>query len=280
MNLQSVFDSLASDASHTIHLSPGIYRQKLVLRASNIKLIGKNAQTTRIVYNDYSYKLHQDGLLYNTFRTSTFCVTGNHNTFEQITFENDAGSGLHIGQAIALSLYGNHNHFKGCIIKGNQDTLFIGPLPFDLTQRYAHVFDQSMLQNEVTNQYFESCAITGNVDFIFGSGNAFFKSCNLILNKDGYLAAPSTIPGGIGLVFNECVIAKENPNHQLRLARPWRANGKTYFIHCQFDGVSDERYDAWQQSLFDFAEYPYVESPLSRPLNHEEYQLFVSYFKF
>ena len=102
----------------------------------HLKIIGHPHQETKIVYADYSYKMHDDGLLYNTFRTATLHLFGHHIHLEHLTIENDAGCGLTIGQAVSLAIYGKHAFIKDCYIKGYQDTLFIGPLPEDLIQRY------------------------------------------------------------------------------------------------------------------------------------------------
>lgn len=269
-NLQSFLNQLDPTKHHTIHLSKGVYRQKLKLSLSNITFLGSSMEDTTIVYNDYSYKLHEDGLLYNTFRTSTLTITGSNNTFKNITIQNDAGYGPLIGQAIALAIYGNNNKFSYCQLIGNQDTLFIGPLPVDLTKRYAHILPLDERHTTSTLSIFNDCRITGNIDFIFGSGDAVFKSCELIFNESGYLAAPSTLIDGVGLVFYNCKVTSLHPNYQIALARPWREYGKTTFIDTQFVNLNIvNRYDAWAKTHFEFREHPYIFHPLNQMIDRE-----------
>lgn len=60
-----------------------------------------------------------------------------------ITFENSAGFGKKVGQAIAVYAEGDDLVFKNCHMLGHQDTLFTGPLPMKEKQRV----DLSVRQN-------------------------------------------------------------------------------------------------------------------------------------
>lgn len=278
-NIQSFLDNLDPLYIHTIYLSKGIYRQKIKLSLSNVTIIGEDKDDTKIIFNDYSYKLHVDGLLYNTFRTSTLTITGSNNTLKSLTIENDAGHGPLIGQAIALSIYGNHTTVTNCHIKGNQDTLFIGPLPKDLSLRYAHILPIDERYTLSTLTTIEHSSITGNIDFIFGSGNCIFKSCNLIFNGEGYLAAPSTYPSDIGFVFYQCHITSLNSSYKVVLARPWRDFGQTTFIDTQFDNLNiTQRYDSWDKINFVFREYPYIFDLLNQEIDEPFKQRLIHLF--
>lgn len=266
-SIQTLLNNLNPNESHTIYLSEGIYREKLMIENNNLTFIGVSAYNTQIVFNDYSYKIHEDGLLFNTFRTSTLVITGNNNQFYNLKITNDAGHGPMIGQAISVSIYGINNYFDNCVIDGNQDTLFIGPLPEDLILRYQHILPLSMRKNNVYNNFFKHTTITGNIDFIFGSGNAFFKNCNLISNGSGYITAPSTYKDQIGFVFKNCVISSTSPEVDIILSRPWRENASTIFLDCSYKTfINPKRYDTWDKSIFYFYEYPYVDNNLSLPI--------------
>ncbi|MBN3490743.1 hypothetical protein JV173_04360 [Acholeplasma equirhinis] len=270
MKLQTLLDKLDPNISHTIYLAPGLYHEKIKLSNNNISIIGESKDSTLISFNDYAYKMHDDGLLYNTFRTSTFLITGSNNKLEHLTIMNDAGYGDRIGQAIALSIYGTMNEVIDCNIIANQDTLFLGPLPIDLIHRYPHILDKDQLQSNPTKNFFFQTKITGNVDFIFGSGNALFDSCTLEFNGDGYLAAPSTYKNEIGFVFYRSRITSLSDEFKMILARPWRAFGKTTFIDCTFETKIDpSRYDTWAKPDFYFYEHPHVANPLSQKVSFE-----------
>ncbi len=51
-DLQAVFDRAEENA--IIHLAPGQYRQKLMIRTPGLTLIGAGAEQTQIVFGDYA----------------------------------------------------------------------------------------------------------------------------------------------------------------------------------------------------------------------------------
>ena len=270
----SITESLKSysfDEHITLYLRDGIYHEKLYLYHHHLSIIGESLNGTIISYGDYAYKMHEDGLLYNTFRTSTVTVLGHHVHLENLTIENTSGSGFTIGQAIALSLYGDQSRVISCRLLGNQDTLFLGPLPNDLCERYEGFLKPEQLINKPLVHYLESCVILGNVDFIFGSGTAIFNRCHIISTGKGFIAAPSTdCMTSIGFVFYQSVIENQDISAMI-LARPWRECGSTHFIDCTFLGhFSKERYDTWNKENYRFFESPYISSPFSRELIEEE----------
>lgn len=280
MSIQTLLNNLDPTIHHTIHLSKGIYREKIKLSINHLTFVGEDPSNTIIVYNDYSYKLHEDGLLYNTFRTATLTITGHHVKLANLTIQNDAGFGPTIGQAIALSVYGDNVSIENCHIKSFQDTLFIGPLPEDLTKRYAHILPEDERHCKMIQTHIKDTYIEGNIDFIFGSGCALFNNCTINFNGSGYLAAPSTYKDHFGFIFYRCNIQSNDESYRLILARPWREFGKTYFIECSINiKVASSRYEAWDKQSFDFKEFPYVESTLSKPLNSDEIAQFKALFK-
>lgn len=259
------------DTPVTIYLSKGVYNEKLFLYHHHLTLIGESMIDTIISFHDYAYKMHDDGLLYNTFRTSTVTVCGHHVHLENLTIENSAGSGYTIGQAVALSLYGDQSRVIHCRLIGHQDTLFLGPLPKDLCERYEGFLEPEQLIDEPRTHYLESCHIYGDVDFIFGSGTSFFNHCYITSTGKGFIAAPSTdCMTRIGFVFYQSVIEHRDQSDMI-LARPWRECGSTYFIDCTFLGhFSNKRYDTWDKTNYRFFESPYISSPYSRELIEEE----------
>ncbi len=279
MSIQTLFDSLNPNEAHTVYIVNGVYREKLKLSNDNVTLIGEDQVKTQLTFNDYSYKMHDDGLLYNTFRTATLTITGKNCKLKNLSIINDSGFGPTIGQAIALSIYGDQTVIEHCLLHGYQDTLFIGPLPVDLTKRYAHILPLNERQPEMIDVHLNDSIIEGNIDFIFGSGTALFNHCQLIFNGSGYLAAPSTYEGHLGFVFNECQIVSLDPKFKTILARPWREFGKSYFINCQIDSsINQTRYETWDKSNFDFAEYPAVKHELSRVLSQSELDQLLALF--
>jgi pectinesterase len=191
-----------------ISLKPGIYSEKVEIFSwtSRISLIGENANTTVITFNDYSGK----GAI-NTFTSYTVKVLGNDFYAENITFENSAGP---IGQAVALHIEADRAIFKNCRFIGNQDTIYTG--------------------GENSRQYFKDCYIEGTTDFIFGAATAVFENCHIHSKKNSYVTAASTPEGKTyGYVFVNCKLTGAPDIDKVYLGRPWRNFAKTVFINCE-----------------------------------------------
>jgi pectinesterase len=271
-DIQSIVNQYPLDEEIQIHLEAGVYTQKCRLKHNHLKLFGSTTGVTRIENADYSYKMHPDGLLYNTFRTYTIMLLGNHVELYDIEIANTSGSGLTIGQGVALSVLSRTAFFYRCKLMGHQDTLFIGPLPVDLCERYDHFLPLEERMTFQTHHHFVECTIEGDVDFIFGSGTAYFESCNIICSSKGYIAAPSTSQSfPYGLIFERCTIISLSSHHDVYLARPWRDHGSVIFFNCVYEGkFHGNRFDPWEKSCMRFFEYPDVHSNYSLPLSEEE----------
>ncbi len=270
--IESILNAYPLNEAIEVHLAPGIYHQKLRLKHHHLKIFGSKIGITRIVNADYSYKMHQDGLLYNTFRTATVLCLSKHVELYDLEIENASGSGFTIGQAVALSIYSEYAYLKRCKLIGHQDTLFSGPLPMDLCERYDHFLPIEERMTLQTHHHFSECTIEGDVDFIFGSGTAYFESSEIIAKSKGYIAAPSTyMTSPYGFIFNRCTIKSLSLSPDVYLARPWRKGGATLFMNCTFEGqFHPDRYEAWNQEWMRFYEFPYIHSTLGLPLKEEE----------
>lgn len=265
-DIQTIIDRFPLDTKLVIYLENGFYHQKLTIRHAHLQLIGQS-QDTIISYDDHALKFHSDGLLMNTFRTQTVLVLSDHVMLSNLTIENTSGTGPKIGQAIALTSYGDDTLITNCVLKSTQDTVFFGPLPSDLITRYDHILSSGERHNKPLRHFVFDSTIYGNVDFIFGSSDAFIDHCTIISNGSGYISAPSTHPkSSFGLVFNQCCFQSLG-QYTIVLSRPWRSGGKTCFIHAQFETeISTERYLDWDKPEFVNYELPYVQHPLSKPL--------------
>lgn len=265
-NINQILNAIDLSTKITLNLKNGLYHQKLVLKHHNLTIIGESHDAV-IEFDDHALKFHEDGLLMNTFRTQTVLILGNHVTLENLTILNTSGKGQKIGQAIALSTYGDHTVVRNCVIKSTQDTLFLGPLPNDLIPRYAHILPNEMCYDKPLTHYFIESTIIGDVDYIFGSSDAFFIKCTIISNGNGYISAPSTHPkSSFGLVFANCIF-NQTDHFDVILSRPWRSGGKATFYASTFlMPISTKRFDDWEKPSFINYEKPYVSSPYSQPL--------------
>jgi len=270
-NIQDILNGYPLNEALEVHLEPGRYVQKLQIKHSHLKLFGSKTSPSVISYGDYSYKMHEDGLLYNTFRTETMMILGNHVELHNLVIENTAGSGFTIGQAVALTLYGDDIKLYSCKLLGHQDTLFLGPLPVDLTERYDHFLPTWERQTKHVHHFFKDCYIEGDVDFIFGSSTGLFDHCEIVALSKGYITAPSTYEKfEYGMIFSHCKIISKSDHEDVLLGRPWREHGSSVFYQCIFEGLFDiKRFHDWDKKIYRFFEFPYHDSPFSKTINEE-----------
>lgn len=124
-----------------------------------------------------------------------------------ITFENTAGPDVH--QAVAFRSDGDLSIIENCGFLGNQDTLYVHSL----------------------RQFYKSCHIEGNVDFIFGNAAAFFQDCVILVRprqlnpekgeNNAITAQGRTDPAqSTGLVFENCMINGTERYIQLYQSNP------------------------------------------------------------
>ena len=268
-----------------ILLQPGIYREKIEISVPGIQLIGHSPQDTKIVFGDYAEKPDETGTAYNTFRTYTAAVLAPHVTFRNLTVENDAQEPERKGQEVALSVVADDFTAGSCVFRSTQDTVFCGPLPEDLIRRYDGFLKPALRRGGSMRQVFRQCLIAGNVDFIFGCGDALFAGCEIRSVADvrggGYAAAPAHAVGQkIGFVFADCRFTCDDAvaDGAVFLARPWRDYGKCSFIDCVYGRhIAPEGFNKWNGTARDrtarFSEYgeiPAGRVPWSRKLSPAE----------
>ena len=256
-DLQRLFDSAPEHG--VIRLAEGDYRQKAVIRRPNLTIIGAGPDKTRIVFDDYANKLDSRGVAYNTFRTYTLAVCADGVSMEDLTVENDALAPERKGQEVALSVCGDRFQMEHCILRSTQDTLFLGPLPPDLIDRYEGFLTDELRRGGEMRQTFRQCRIDGSVDFIFGCGNAVFRQCEIRSVKDvrlqAFAAAPAhTQAQTTGFTFRQCRFTAEEgvPAGSVYLARPWRDYGLAEFVDCCYGPhISPEGFDKWNDTARD-----------------------------
>jgi len=251
--IQSAVDSLCGIGG-IIYIKNGIYKERVEITTDHVMLIGESAENT-IITNDYSASmLMEDGSKRGTFRSYTFFVHADDFHAFHITFENSAGFGKEVGQAIAVYAEGDRITFKNCRILGHQDTLFTGPLPKKENVPGGFIGPTEFCERTCKRQLYEDCYISGEVDFIFGSATAFFKNCELYaLDRkepiNCYYTAPSTYKEQkYGYVFQKCKLTGNCPDKTVMLSRPWRIYAKAVFIQCEMSGqITDIGFHDWNK---------------------------------
>ncbi|XP_022150864.1 probable pectinesterase/pectinesterase inhibitor 51 [Momordica charantia] len=175
-----------------------------------------------------SLNVGQPGI--STYNSATVGVAGDGFMASGLTIENTAGPDAH--QAVAFRSDSDLSVIQNCEFIGNQDTL------------YAHSL----------RQFYNSCRILGNVDFIFGNSASIFQDCHILLRPRPtggdypVTAHGRTDPAqSTGFVFLNCLVngTEEfmslyyaDPRvHRTFLGRPWKEYSRTVFIHCDLEAV-------------------------------------------
>ena len=249
--LQKIFDAAAPGS--VIHLAPGVYRQKTVIRTPDLKIVGSGAGKSRIVFDDYARKRDAEGFEYITFRTYTLAICADGIHMQDLSVINDAGKPEEKGQQVALSVLGTRFSMENCTLTSTQDTLFLGPLPPDLIERYEGFLPDELRRGGEMTQHFQNCTVEGTVDFIFGCGNALFENCRIRSLNDarniGFVAAPAHgADQNEGFRFLRCRLEKADgvAPGSIYLARPWRDHGLVRFEDCGYgDHIAASGFDKW-----------------------------------
>ena len=250
-NLQAVFDR--ARPGETIQLAEGEYRAKAAIFTPGLTLQGAGADRTRIVWDDYAKKPDERGVEYNTFRTWTLAVCADGVTLRDLSVANDSLRPEEKGQEVALTVYGDRFAMERCRLTSTQDTLFLGPLPDDLIERYDGFLPHWLRPSRSCLQRITHCLIEGTVDFIFGCGEAVFENCEIRSLCDargiGYAAAPAHEPRQTrGFLFRGCRFTAEEgvAPGSIYLARPWRDYGLCRFQDCTYGPhIAPAGFDKW-----------------------------------
>lgn len=197
----------------------------------------------------YAKEIMPDGSKRGTFRTYTVLVDGNNVCFKNCVFENTAGKGQDVGQAIALYLDGDGITLENCILKGHQDTLFLAPLPDKEIIPGGFTGPKQFTERKRRTVHFKNCIIEGGVDFIFGGATAYFDNCEFVSVEEGYVFAPSTpCDVQVGFVARNCKFnAKEGiEKGSCYIARPWRNHAYIKLENCYLgEHINQLGFDDW-----------------------------------
>ncbi|MGX8698325.1 MAG: pectinesterase family protein [bacterium] len=269
--LDNLAEILASAAPNSVvHLAEGHYFLKSTIRTRGLTLEGEGMYKTVITWDDYAEKRDEQGREYVTFRTFTMAVCADGVTLRDLAIENTAGAPEVKGQEVALTVYGDDFTCERCRLTSTQDTLFAGPLPPDLIDRYEGFLPDELRLHKRCRQVYRDCLIEGTVDFIFGCGEALFENCELRSLVDargnGYIAAPAHgLDQKEGFTFRRCRItaAPGVAEGSIWLARPWRDYGLARFEDCAIGPhIAPLGFDKWNDTHRDetcrFSESPAV----------------------
>ncbi|KAM6590581.1 hypothetical protein CsatA_013186 [Cannabis sativa] len=227
-----------------IRIMAGVYEEtvRVPLEKKNVVFLGDGIGKTVITG---SLNFGMQGV--TTYDSATVGVLGDGFMAKGITFQNKGGPDAH--QAVAFRSDSDHSVIENCEFLGNQDTL------------YAHSL----------RQFYKSCRIQGNVDFIFGNSASFFQDSEILIaprqadpekgEKNAVTAHGRKDPAQFtGFVFQNCSINgtkeymelyKSNPKvHKNFLGRPWKEYSRTIFMGCNMEAlITPEGWLEWDNNV-------------------------------
>ncbi|OAY36068.1 probable pectinesterase/pectinesterase inhibitor 51 [Manihot esculenta] len=219
-----------SSKKFVVHIKAGVYKEivRIPLKKKNVVFLGDGMGKTVITGSLTA------GPSLKTYNTATVGVAGDGFMASGITFKNAAGPPT--SQAVAFRSDSDLSYIENCEFLGHQDTLYPNSL----------------------RQFYKSCRIQGNVDFIFGNAAAVFQDCQILIvprqenpkkgEKNAVTAQGRFDPAqSAGFVFQKCSISgtaeymalyKSNPKvHRNYLGRPWKEYSRVVYINCKFESL-------------------------------------------
>lgn len=237
-----------------LYIHKGFYEEQIAVTVPHVTFVGEDAESTILSYGLYARMTMEDGMKRGTFRTYSCLIDTHDFTAKNLTFENSAGIGTDVGQALALYADGDRLFFENCRFLGNQDTLFTGPLPPKEIEPNGFIGPKQHSPRINGRHYYKNCYLEGDIDFIFGSATAYFEGCTFFSKYTGmeissYVTAASTPKGQeYGYVMANCRFEGNCPSDNTYLGRPWREYGKTVLINCFMDNhICKEGWHDWNK---------------------------------
>jgi len=205
--------------ARTIYLRPGYYEEinRIPAGKNNLTFWGASAETTILAYRNNA-TLQPGG---STSTRIMFYAGGDDCNFLNLTFTNSTPQGG--SQAEAFRGQGARNIADNCRFASFQDTILVN-------------------SPNASTFYANKCLIQGDVDFIWGSGVAFFQSCEIRAMERGgigYNTQARTPLDTYGLIFADCALTRSSTN-----VTAWtlgRDGGNTYphamaaYLNCRMD---------------------------------------------
>ncbi|KAI5271854.1 pectin lyase-like protein [Aureobasidium subglaciale] len=237
-NLTAALASLPNDnTNQTVFLYAGTYTEQIpsINRPGAVRVIGYTSGNPGQNYKDNSVTVtFARGLSvsplpvgHNDAETATVATASNRISFYNVNFINsDNLDGLEPNYVtLAASIYGNDIGFYGCSFQGWQDTLLTGA-----TAGY---------------QYYESCYISGAIDFIWGYSKSVFVGCTIGAKraKSAMTAQSRASASAIGgYIFDRCLFtaatdATVDLTNTVYLGRPYSAYALVVVKNSYLDSI-------------------------------------------
>lgn len=210
----------------TIFVYPGTYRLKVSLQYKYpLTLQGYTSDPSSYAGNQVTVSVASSRAESGgDAQSSAIWVRQDDFKMLNINAVNSYGTGTDT-QAVALTSQGSRHVYSMCSFSSYQDTLYV----------------------QASRAYFFKCNIEGAVDFIFGAGNAWFESANILVKAPKYLATitaqerPGT-SSAAKFVFNRSNVVggPGTPPGSAYLGRPWSEFAAVTFQFCALSNVVNQ----------------------------------------
>ena len=200
-----------------ITVAPGTYREIVrILPGTPAGLVirGESGDAEDVVLT-YDLAAGTEKFYGGTFGAtgaSTLAILADDVRIQDLTVENAYDEAAHGGsQAQALRTVGDRIVLQGVRLLGNQDT-FLAETP---------------AKEIVSRVYVRDSFVEGDVDFIYGRATMVLEDCEIrsydrgSTTNNGYVSAPSTAGGKLGLLFIGCDLTSDAAPGTVSLGRPW-----------------------------------------------------------
>ncbi|KAL4196227.1 hypothetical protein AMTRI_Chr04g182250 [Amborella trichopoda] len=221
INVQDAINAVPCNNSNLVFIliSPGQYREKVMVNRPLVILSGSGAGESVITWNDSA---DSSG---GTFNSATLTIEAPDFVARRLTIRNTYGAG---SQAVAVKVSEDRAAFYGCKFFAYQDTL--------LDDKGRH--------------YYNNCYIQGATDFICGNGLSLFENCHLhsVSMTKGAVTAQkrASEDDNTGFSFVNCVVSGIG---KAILGRAWGAFSRVVYANTYMsDAILPYGWDDWDHS--------------------------------
>jgi pectin methylesterase-like acyl-CoA thioesterase len=225
--IQAALDAapITSKMNATIFIYPGVYEEQLILNKSGHTIFQGYSDATddysqNKVTIQFSRGIDTQGTQGSNTDGATVYAKGNYFHAYNINFRNNFGTQQDQASLAFAVQSSKFAALYGCQIYGNQDTLSVSG-----------------------NLFTFKTYIEGNIDFIYGSGSAYFLDSTISPNEDGVSITAhkrTTNTTAAGFVFDQCTLKPApgtGPFTNIGLGRPWNSFSRVAYVNCYLDSM-------------------------------------------
>jgi pectin methylesterase-like acyl-CoA thioesterase len=227
----------SSKTNATIFIFPGVYEEQLIVNKSGHTIfLGYSEATDDFGKNQVTIQssrgIDTQGTSGSNTEGATVYVKGNFFHAYNINFKNNFGARQNMASLGFAVQSSKHAGLYGCQVYGNQDTLSVSG-----------------------NLFTFKTYVEGNVDFIYGSGSAYFLDSTISPNADAIsITAHKRTDNSTnaGFVFDQCTIKPVSGAGTFKnvgLGRPWNSFSRVAYVNCYLDSmITPAGWNSWSKS--------------------------------